>query len=283
MDSGARDRLIEVLVGFFLWAGKTYCFLSLISFFFYQHVIFIYFFGRGLLSFLLAMTSVALPYSALCFFEMHKRELVELCQGQSDLAPVVALLNNFAAYVLLQYLYVPASFALIFVTGLFMPLILIIGTKSTLVAPYIIVTAVHTYIGEKLTRFNRLEGPRLAKVPPDAPFINRWLSTTDRWLELLLYPPAQLAIPRYMTILPEERRDALSLNEDETPLLDSDLLLEDRGEISSEAKCQICGSAIGEGEQVSCARCDTPHHLECWEWSGGCSIYGCGCKEAASE
>ncbi len=40
--------------------------------------------------------------------------------------------------------------------------------------------------------------------------------------------------------------------------------------------CQICGFQIGELECVSCKRCRTPHHKECWEWNGHCSTYACG-------
>jgi hypothetical protein len=38
--------------------------------------------------------------------------------------------------------------------------------------------------------------------------------------------------------------------------------------------CKICGDAIRE-EMVYCRRCKTPHHLECWRYTGRCSIFGC--------
>lgn len=41
-----------------------------------------------------------------------------------------------------------------------------------------------------------------------------------------------------------------------------------------EVKCQVCGEDIGE-ELVFCARCRTPHHQECWEYYGSCTVYGC--------
>jgi hypothetical protein len=44
--------------------------------------------------------------------------------------------------------------------------------------------------------------------------------------------------------------------------------------------CKVCGNAIDGGPVVACAACKTPHHRECWEWVGVCSIYGCGCKFA---
>jgi hypothetical protein len=41
--------------------------------------------------------------------------------------------------------------------------------------------------------------------------------------------------------------------------------------------CQICGTGASEA-WVRCARCDTPHHLECWRYADGCSTYACGSR-----
>ncbi len=38
--------------------------------------------------------------------------------------------------------------------------------------------------------------------------------------------------------------------------------------------CQICGEEIFN-DMVFCCRCQTPHHLDCWQYAGSCSIYGC--------
>jgi hypothetical protein len=40
-------------------------------------------------------------------------------------------------------------------------------------------------------------------------------------------------------------------------------------------QCQVCGDAL-VGPVVTCARCQTPHHLDCWQYFGSCSVYGCG-------
>lgn len=45
-------------------------------------------------------------------------------------------------------------------------------------------------------------------------------------------------------------------------------------QVIDDAQCRICGEAF-ETEIVSCRRCKTPHHRECWEYNGGCSTYGC--------
>lgn len=45
--------------------------------------------------------------------------------------------------------------------------------------------------------------------------------------------------------------------------------------------CKVCLEPINGGPVALCASCHTPHHGECWEYVGGCSIYGCGCKERA--
>jgi len=43
--------------------------------------------------------------------------------------------------------------------------------------------------------------------------------------------------------------------------------------------CKVCGEMIVEPEVV-CAVCRTPHHRDCWEFVGSCSIYGCKGKES---
>src|SRR5438067_10780575 len=42
--------------------------------------------------------------------------------------------------------------------------------------------------------------------------------------------------------------------------------------------CRVCGTELA-GELVSCERCQTPHHQDCWEYWGRCATYGC--SEAA--
>ena len=39
--------------------------------------------------------------------------------------------------------------------------------------------------------------------------------------------------------------------------------------------CQICGDSIEE-QLVYCRRCKTPHHLDCWQYNGTCSVFACG-------
>jgi len=55
------------------------------------------------------------------------------------------------------------------------------------------------------------------------------------------------------------------------------------GEQSSpvEAECQVCGDSITT-DMVFCRRCKTPHHLDCWQYYGECSVYGCGEKRCVS-
>ena len=40
------------------------------------------------------------------------------------------------------------------------------------------------------------------------------------------------------------------------------------------AQCRVCGDVM-ESDIVYCRRCKTPHHRECWEYTGVCSTYGC--------
>lgn len=43
-----------------------------------------------------------------------------------------------------------------------------------------------------------------------------------------------------------------------------------------EARCQVCGVSLSEGKVVTCRRCATPHHKDCWEFNGRCSTFACG-------
>jgi len=42
--------------------------------------------------------------------------------------------------------------------------------------------------------------------------------------------------------------------------------------------CKVCGEPIANGEVIVCSSCNTPHHRDCWEYVGACSIYGCNGK-----
>ncbi|HZE97236.1 MAG TPA: RING finger protein [Planctomycetota bacterium] len=50
---------------------------------------------------------------------------------------------------------------------------------------------------------------------------------------------------------------------------------------SVDAVCPICGSKIDPDARVTCRRCGTPHHEDCWEFNGRCSTYACGEKKFA--
>jgi hypothetical protein len=39
--------------------------------------------------------------------------------------------------------------------------------------------------------------------------------------------------------------------------------------------CKVCGEPISSGAIIVCSVCNTPHHRDCWEYVGSCSIYGC--------
>lgn len=39
--------------------------------------------------------------------------------------------------------------------------------------------------------------------------------------------------------------------------------------------CLVCGDKV-VSQKVRCRQCRTPHHKECWEYVGKCSVFGCG-------
>ena len=52
----------------------------------------------------------------------------------------------------------------------------------------------------------------------------------------------------------------------------------DQAQAIDDPQCQICGDAICH-DLVFCRRCKTPHHRECWQYFGACSVYACGERE----
>jgi hypothetical protein len=46
-------------------------------------------------------------------------------------------------------------------------------------------------------------------------------------------------------------------------------------QVLEQVVCRVCGEEIHEG-LVFCRRCKTPHHRECWQYVGRCSVFACG-------
>jgi hypothetical protein len=42
--------------------------------------------------------------------------------------------------------------------------------------------------------------------------------------------------------------------------------------------CKVCGEPLVDEPAIVCETCGAPHHHDCWEFVGWCSIYGCGGK-----
>lgn len=55
----------------------------------------------------------------------------------------------------------------------------------------------------------------------------------------------------------------------------------EEAQLLEEGKCGVCGESLA-GEVVICRRCNTPHHRECWQFTGGCATYGCGGRECSA-
>ena len=39
--------------------------------------------------------------------------------------------------------------------------------------------------------------------------------------------------------------------------------------------CPYCQTGVKESEAKLCPVCGMPHHAECWQENGGCTVYGC--------
>ena len=48
-----------------------------------------------------------------------------------------------------------------------------------------------------------------------------------------------------------------------------------------DATCPVCASKLDPvAEYVSCLRCESAHHAECWTYVGTCATFGCGSDRA---
>ena len=47
-----------------------------------------------------------------------------------------------------------------------------------------------------------------------------------------------------------------------------------RHNLDQAARCPVCGCDV-QHRAVLCPTCDTPHHQDCWEYTGTCAIFGC--------
>ena len=56
-----------------------------------------------------------------------------------------------------------------------------------------------------------------------------------------------------------------------------EFLVDQINEVANYVICQVCGEQITDrDESVSCRRCNTLHHRDCWKYFEACSTYGCG-------
>jgi predicted amidophosphoribosyltransferase len=54
--------------------------------------------------------------------------------------------------------------------------------------------------------------------------------------------------------------------------------------VSAAANCAVCQSMIAAGESTAaCPACGAPYHPECWEYNGGCGVYGCHAAPATDK
>ena len=46
--------------------------------------------------------------------------------------------------------------------------------------------------------------------------------------------------------------------------------------LTSEITCPVCACLLKETDVLHlCEQCETPHHKDCWDYTGGCAIFGC--------
>lgn len=57
-----------------------------------------------------------------------------------------------------------------------------------------------------------------------------------------------------------------------------EFVADEQAQLLEDSRCGVCGDALAQ-DIVVCSRCNTPHHRDCWQYSGGCATYGCGSRD----
>lgn len=52
---------------------------------------------------------------------------------------------------------------------------------------------------------------------------------------------------------------------------------------TTEAHCPVCATSLSEEDTMSCPRCETIHHRDCWDFNGTCAVYGCSILNVKAE
>lgn len=53
-----------------------------------------------------------------------------------------------------------------------------------------------------------------------------------------------------------------------------------RSDANGSPPCGVCGDPLDRHGLVACAHCGAPAHRDCWEYTGGCGVFGCGGLES---
>jgi len=226
-------------------------------------------------------------YYLSAYLTAHRRELVDLFGGEGALASGPAIVSDFVRYFVLN-MTLHVSYALIpagFMAGFAIAEIghgggpeVAIPALLTPIVCWHYSGRISTHLSTMLDRYAAWDGMAYG-IPSRNAGVGGRLAA---WFERRIFPPLQLVRPSYIQILAEGAEPVEPLPpgaEVETTHL-VELQTEPTDE-PTEMRCQVCGTAI-EGAHVKCLRCESPHHVDCWEFNEGCSTYGCGSDEFRS-
>ncbi len=178
--------------------------------------------------------------------EVQKLTLVELATLVAEAAKVVAALACFACFLAPEGWMAAAGF----VSCVYLALLC---------------DSFAGHLRSKLDRFFHWDGVMVVSPVAESPGAGRpgagvprgrrsLAVRLDAALDAFLYPPITV---------------------DEVELLE---LLAAETRVDPEQPCRVCGEGLGrEAPLVACRGCQTPHHRDCFEYLGQCSVYACGC------
>ena len=125
------------------------------------------------------------------------------------------------------------------------------------------------------------QAPQLRSVLRTARLFGRFfwrLSPAGFLLRVKGWPPTRGELDRWL-LLAFQLLDALPGSDGKGRVMIGAV----RVRIDADSMCRICGASLAEGAVLRCAKCNTPHHKDCWEFNGQCSTYACGEKRFATK
>jgi hypothetical protein len=98
-------------------------------------------------------------------------------------------------------------------------------------------------------------------IPSPAPPDPRILARMELYTTLARRPPPPARFSRRGIVMDEDAVEWINGS---------------RAEGVERGRCPVCADPLGTQAICACRSCESAHHIECWQYAGGCARYACG-------